>query len=97
MARDLGRLTVPARHAARPAIMGLQLAVIPPEAHGTPDRRAEEAVESARSPALLVTPGVMTAGEQARPAQLPEGTRPRRSWGTLQERGVALPMTPWPA
>jgi hypothetical protein len=97
MARDLGSLTVPARYAARPAIMGAQPAVIPPEVHGTPDPRAEEAVESARSTALLVTRGVMTAGDQARPAQPPEGTRPRRSWGTLQERGVALPMTPWPA
>jgi hypothetical protein len=97
MARDLGSLTVPARHAARPAIMGAEPAVIPPEAHGTPDPRAEEAVESARSTALLVKRGVMTAGDQARPAQPPEGTRPRRSWGTLQERGVALPMTPWPA
>jgi hypothetical protein len=97
MARDLGSLTVPSRHAARPAIMAVQPAVIPPEAHGTPDPRAEEAVESARSPALLVKRGVMTAGEQARPVQPPEGTRSRRSWGTLQERGVALPMTPWRA
>jgi hypothetical protein len=63
MARDLGSLTVPSRHAARPAIMGAQPAVIPPEAHGSPNLCAEEAVESARSTALLVTRGVMTAGE----------------------------------
>jgi hypothetical protein len=62
MARDLGNLTVPPRHAARPAIMGGQPAVIPPEAHGTPDPRAEEAVESARPTALLLKRGVMTAG-----------------------------------
>jgi hypothetical protein len=51
----------------------------------------------ARSTALLVTPGVMTAAEQARPAPSPVGTHPRRSRGTLQARGVALPMTPSPA
>ena len=97
MARDLGSLTVPPRHTARPAIMDAQPAVIPPEARGTPDPCAEEAVESARSPALLITTGVMTAGEQGEPAPPPVGTRPRRSWGTLQERSVALPMTPSPA
>jgi hypothetical protein len=96
MARDLGSLTVLPRHAARPAIMGAQLAVIPPEVHGTPDPCAEEAVGSARSTALLITPGVMTAAEQGKPSQPPVGTQPRRSWGTLQERGVALSMTPSP-
>jgi hypothetical protein len=97
MARDLGSLTVPPRHAARPAIMGAQPAAIPPETHGTPDPRAEEAVDSARSTVLLVKPGVMTAAEQGKPAPPPVGTRPRRGWGTLQGRGVALPMTPSPA
>jgi hypothetical protein len=96
MTRDLGSLTVLPLHAALPAIMGAQPAVISPEAHGIPDPRAE-AVESARSTALLVKPGGMTAVEQAKPAQPPEGMRPGRSWSTLQERGVALPMTPSPA
>jgi hypothetical protein len=64
MAQDLGSLTVPLRHTARPAIMGAQPAVIPPEARGTPDPCAEEAVESARSPALLITPGRRRRGNR---------------------------------
>jgi hypothetical protein len=68
MTRDLEILAVLTQLAAMPAMMGAQPAVIPPEAHWTPDPLAQEAVETTPSTALLITPGVVTAAKQARQA-----------------------------
>jgi hypothetical protein len=90
MTRGLGSLTVRPRQAALPAVIGAQPAVIPLKAHWTPDPLTREAVASARSTALLRPPGLMTAAEQARQAQPPVGTLPKRSRG----RGTNATLRP---
>jgi hypothetical protein len=66
MTRDVGMLAVLTLLAALSAMIGAQPAVIPAEAHWTPNPLAQGAVDTTRSTALLITPGVMTAAKQVR-------------------------------